>query len=169
MKVWHTISLIAVFGQIKQNLNLSNFVFVGFHVDDSEVTLNVCLGKQFSGGELFFRGTRCDKHVNTGSQSEVCYSLWWNHIKLVRDRYCFNCPIYQFYGKRFCCLSTLTTRSLQWVLTINCLTSMPWPLEFRRILKVMGEHHSTPHIYGQKSISTAQVPICFLSPLMFKK
>ncbi|KAF7819928.1 putative PKHD-type hydroxylase [Senna tora] len=42
----------------------------GFHVDDSEVTLNVCLGKEFSGGELFFRGTRCDKHVNTGSQSE---------------------------------------------------------------------------------------------------
>ncbi|KAG8661573.1 hypothetical protein MANES_01G016000v8 [Manihot esculenta] len=47
-------------------------VDLGFHVDDSEVTLNVCLGKQFSGGELFFRGTRCDKHVNTGSQSEVC-------------------------------------------------------------------------------------------------
>lgn len=55
-----------------QNDGLSNFAFVGFHVDDSEVTLNVCLGKQFSGGELFFRGTRCDKHVNTGSQSEVC-------------------------------------------------------------------------------------------------
>uniref|UniRef100_A0A7N2MQE7 Prolyl 4-hydroxylase alpha subunit domain-containing protein n=1 Tax=Quercus lobata TaxID=97700 RepID=A0A7N2MQE7_QUELO len=46
-------------------------VDLGFHVDDSEVTLNVCLGKQFSGGELFFRGTRCDKHVNTGSQSEL--------------------------------------------------------------------------------------------------
>ncbi|KAG2667540.1 hypothetical protein I3760_15G120500 [Carya illinoinensis] len=45
-------------------------VDLGFHVDDSEVTLNVCLGKQFSGGELFFRGTRCDKHVNTGSQAE---------------------------------------------------------------------------------------------------
>lgn len=43
----------------------------GFHVDDSEVTLNVCLGKQFSGGELFFRGVRCEKHVNTESQPEV--------------------------------------------------------------------------------------------------
>lgn len=40
-------------------------------MDDSEVTLNVCLGKEFSGGELFFRGTRCEKHVNTGTQSEV--------------------------------------------------------------------------------------------------
>lgn len=40
-------------------------------MDDSEVTLNVCLGKQFSGGELFFRGVRCEKHVNTGSHSEV--------------------------------------------------------------------------------------------------
>ncbi|KAH9763712.1 2-oxoglutarate and iron-dependent oxygenase domain-containing protein CP2 [Citrus sinensis] len=46
-------------------------VDLGFHVDDSEVTLNVCLGKQFTGGELFFRGTRCEKHVNTGSQTEV--------------------------------------------------------------------------------------------------
>ncbi|KAK4773391.1 hypothetical protein SAY87_028410 [Trapa incisa] len=45
----------------------------GFHVDDSEVTLNVCLGKQFSGGELFFRGTRCDRHVNSGSQSEEIF------------------------------------------------------------------------------------------------
>lgn len=53
----------------------NNSSFVGFHVDDSEVTLNVCLGKQFTGGELFFRGTRCDKHVNTGSQSEVWYSF----------------------------------------------------------------------------------------------
>ncbi|KAL7090940.1 hypothetical protein ACP275_12G073900 [Erythranthe tilingii] len=40
-------------------------VDLGFHVDDSEVTLNVCLGRQFCGGELYFRGMRCDKHVNT--------------------------------------------------------------------------------------------------------
>ncbi|CAL5419269.1 unnamed protein product [Camellia sinensis] len=46
-------------------------VDLGFHVDDSEVTLNVCLGKEFSGGELFFRGVRCDKHVNTETQSEL--------------------------------------------------------------------------------------------------
>lgn len=50
-------------------------VDLGFHVDDSEVTLNVCLGKQFSGGELFFRGTRCDKHVNTGTQSEEIFDF----------------------------------------------------------------------------------------------
>ncbi len=43
----------------------------GFHVDDSEVTLNVCLGKQFEGGDLFFRGVRCDKHVNGESRPEV--------------------------------------------------------------------------------------------------
>ncbi|KAG6745804.1 hypothetical protein POTOM_050313 [Populus tomentosa] len=42
------------------------------------VTLNVCLGKQFSGGELFFRGTRCDKHVNTGSQPEEIFD--YSHI-----------------------------------------------------------------------------------------
>ena len=40
-------------------------------MDDSEVSLNVCVGKQFSGGELFFRGVRCDEHVNTETQPEV--------------------------------------------------------------------------------------------------
>uniref|UniRef100_A0A2P2K526 Fe2OG dioxygenase domain-containing protein n=1 Tax=Rhizophora mucronata TaxID=61149 RepID=A0A2P2K526_RHIMU len=45
-------------------------VELGFHVDDSEVTLNVCLGTQFCGGELFLRGVRCDKHVNTETQPE---------------------------------------------------------------------------------------------------
>lgn len=40
-------------------------------MDDSEVTLNVCLGKQFSGGTLFFRGVRCDEHVHSESQPEV--------------------------------------------------------------------------------------------------
>ena len=68
-------SLLLILYLRKWGLNLNGFTFVGFHVDDSEVTLNVCLGKEFSGGELFFRGTRCDKHVNTGSQSEVCQYL----------------------------------------------------------------------------------------------
>lgn len=45
-------------------------------MDDSEVTLNVCLGNQFVGGELFFRGTRCEKHVNTATKSDVCYSFF---------------------------------------------------------------------------------------------
>ncbi|PIA33455.1 hypothetical protein AQUCO_04100111v1 [Aquilegia coerulea] len=51
---------------------------LGFHVDDSEVTLNVCLGKQFSGGELFFRGVRCDKHVNTDTQAEEVFD--YSHV-----------------------------------------------------------------------------------------
>ncbi|MED6175829.1 2-oxoglutarate and iron-dependent oxygenase domain-containing protein cp2 [Stylosanthes scabra] len=46
---------------------------LGFHVDDAEVTLNVCLGKQFCGGELFFRGMRCDKHVHTESIPEEIF------------------------------------------------------------------------------------------------
>ncbi|KAL5553048.1 hypothetical protein UlMin_040449 [Ulmus minor] len=48
-------------------------VELGFHVDDSEVTLNVCLGKEFTGGELYFRGVRCDKHVNTETQTEEIF------------------------------------------------------------------------------------------------
>lgn len=33
-----------------------------FHVDDSEVTLNACLGLTFEGAEVYFRGARCDAH-----------------------------------------------------------------------------------------------------------
>ena len=35
---------------------------LGFHVDDSEVTLNLCLGRDFDGGDLYFRGLRCHHH-----------------------------------------------------------------------------------------------------------
>nr|XP_043607861.1 2-oxoglutarate and iron-dependent oxygenase domain-containing protein CP2-like isoform X2 [Erigeron canadensis] len=51
---------------------------LGFHVDDSEVTLNVCLGKHFSGGELYFRGVRCDKHMNTESHPEEIFE--YSHV-----------------------------------------------------------------------------------------
>lgn len=51
---------------------------LGFHVDDSEVTLNVCLGKEFNGGELFFRGVRCDKHVNGEVRPEEV--LEYSHV-----------------------------------------------------------------------------------------
>lgn len=45
-------------------------VELAFHVDDSEVTLNVCLGKEFSGGNLFLKGVRCDRHVNSETRPE---------------------------------------------------------------------------------------------------
>ncbi|XP_010498785.1 PREDICTED: uncharacterized PKHD-type hydroxylase At1g22950 [Camelina sativa] len=53
-------------------------VDLAFHVDDSELSLNVCLGKQFSGGELFFRGVRCDNHVNSGSSEKEVYD--YSHV-----------------------------------------------------------------------------------------
>jgi hypothetical protein len=33
-----------------------------FHVDDADVTLNLCLGEEFTGGGLFFEGLRCERH-----------------------------------------------------------------------------------------------------------
>lgn len=51
---------------------------LGYHVDDSEVTLNVCLGKQFTGGDLFFRGVRCDKHVNSDPHTDEI--LEYSHV-----------------------------------------------------------------------------------------
>lgn len=38
---------------------------LGFHVDDSEVTLNLCLGDRFEGAELTLLGLRCDLHRQT--------------------------------------------------------------------------------------------------------
>uniref|UniRef100_A0A1J3IG80 Putative PKHD-type hydroxylase n=1 Tax=Noccaea caerulescens TaxID=107243 RepID=A0A1J3IG80_NOCCA len=51
---------------------------LGFHVDDSEVSLNVCLGKQFSGGDLYFRGVRCDNHVNSEISDKEIYD--YSHV-----------------------------------------------------------------------------------------
>ncbi|KAF9673944.1 hypothetical protein SADUNF_Sadunf10G0076400 [Salix dunnii] len=46
-----------------------------FYADDSKVTLNVCLGKQFHGEDLFFDGVWCNKQVNTETQPEVTRAL----------------------------------------------------------------------------------------------
>ncbi|KAG7532887.1 Prolyl 4-hydroxylase alpha subunit [Arabidopsis thaliana x Arabidopsis arenosa] len=43
---------------------------LGFHVEDSEITLNVCLSKQGEGGEIFFAGTRCKKHMDIDPKPE---------------------------------------------------------------------------------------------------
>ena len=37
-------------------------VDLSFHADDAEVTLNLCLGGGFEGGELWFEGRRCFSH-----------------------------------------------------------------------------------------------------------
>ncbi|KAG6759577.1 hypothetical protein POTOM_036060 [Populus tomentosa] len=47
--------------------HLTSF-FLVFNVDDSEVTLNACLGEQFHGGDLFFHSVWCAKYVNTANQ-----------------------------------------------------------------------------------------------------
>lgn len=41
-----------------------------FHVDDAAVTLNVCLGEEFTGGELYFGGVRCSRHVGRTKATE---------------------------------------------------------------------------------------------------
>ena len=46
---------------------LDKDVKLDFHVDDSEVTMNLCLGTEFEGGELYFGGVRCNHHQQTGT------------------------------------------------------------------------------------------------------
>jgi hypothetical protein len=40
-------------------------VNLDMHVDDADITLNICLGKQFTKGDLLFAGVRCHHHQRT--------------------------------------------------------------------------------------------------------
>lgn len=47
---------------------------LNFHVDSSAVTLNLCLGTEFTAGELFFAGVRCMNHTSNsphGTDEEI--------------------------------------------------------------------------------------------------
>lgn len=47
---------------------------LGYHADDASVTVNLCLGGDFVGSELYFRGARCALHrQDEGSPSETFY------------------------------------------------------------------------------------------------
>ncbi|ANM70144.1 Prolyl 4-hydroxylase alpha subunit [Arabidopsis thaliana x Arabidopsis arenosa] len=46
---------------------------LGFHVENSDITLNVCLSKQSEGGEILFTGTRCNKHLKAGPKPEEIF------------------------------------------------------------------------------------------------
>ena len=41
-----------------------------FHADDAEVTLNLCLGGGFAGGDLWFEGRRCLRHLDAPTRPE---------------------------------------------------------------------------------------------------
>jgi len=43
---------------------------LGFHVDDSEVTLNIALGDGYRGGEIIFQGRRCANHRQDAHRPE---------------------------------------------------------------------------------------------------
>lgn len=50
---------------------------LGFHADDAEVTMNLCLGGGFSGGELYFSGRRCMRHHDDPERPGEAYV--WAH------------------------------------------------------------------------------------------
>ena len=45
-------------------------VSLDFHSDDSDVTFNVCLGREFSGGTIYFNGLRCRMCQLTSSSEQ---------------------------------------------------------------------------------------------------
>jgi len=50
---------------------------LGFHIDDSQVTLNLCLSENFEGAELVLEGVRCPIHVDTPSDEAEVFE--WVH------------------------------------------------------------------------------------------
>ena len=50
---------------------------LGFHVDDSEVTFNLCLSVSGEGSELSFEGPRCATHVDTTGRLKERFT--WPH------------------------------------------------------------------------------------------
>jgi hypothetical protein len=52
-------------------------VDLGFHADDAEVTLNLCLGETFAGGDLYFEGLRCEAHRQDGCSAADRFV--WRH------------------------------------------------------------------------------------------
>ncbi|WVY98873.1 hypothetical protein V8G54_031024 [Vigna mungo] len=67
--------------------NLSSVAFLGRRTKcepqnsseiNREVSLNVCLGKEFSGGEVFFQGVRCEEHVLSIAQPGEIFN--YSHV-----------------------------------------------------------------------------------------
>ena len=51
---------------------------LGFHVDASDVTVNLCLGDEFIGSELYFEGRRCEIHRQGLSRDQE--KFYYAHI-----------------------------------------------------------------------------------------
>ena len=47
---------------------------LGFHVDASTVTVNICLGESWEGGDLYFQGRRCALHRQEPHREEEHYT-----------------------------------------------------------------------------------------------
>lgn len=50
-------------------------VSLDFHVDNAEVTLNICLGKAFTGSSLYFGGIRCREHQQDAPAKEESFTF----------------------------------------------------------------------------------------------
>jgi hypothetical protein len=48
---------------------------LGFHADDAEVTMNLCLRGSFEGGDLWFEGRRCFQHHDDASQPDEFFQV----------------------------------------------------------------------------------------------
>ncbi|TMW92136.1 hypothetical protein EJD97_013456 [Solanum chilense] len=91
-------------------------------VDDTELTLNVCLGQQFLGGELCFQGVYCEKHVDTPTRPEDNFE--YSHIL-------GHAILYQGRNRH---VSKVTTAGKRYNLVLGCKSA-----GFRQVCKQLGD------------------------------
>ena len=48
---------------------------LGFHVDDSLITFNICLNDNFEGSDIIFEGPRCPKHLDSNSDTKEIFKI----------------------------------------------------------------------------------------------
>ncbi|KAF8663169.1 hypothetical protein HU200_055770 [Digitaria exilis] len=56
-------------------------IATGFHIDDSEVTLNVCINEEYIGGDMYFCGVRCMNHINSSEPRNQVFGVF--HITYI--------------------------------------------------------------------------------------
>ena len=68
-KLWWNIGEDSLFHHNSFTVAYSKTMDMGLsaHRDDSEITVNYCLGSKFKGGDVLFHGVRCKEHVTEDS------------------------------------------------------------------------------------------------------
>ncbi|XP_027772012.1 uncharacterized PKHD-type hydroxylase At1g22950-like isoform X3 [Solanum pennellii] len=120
-------------------------------VDDAELTLNVCLGQQFLGGELCFQGVYCEKHVDTPTRPEDNFE--YSHIL-------GHAILYQGRNRH---VSKVTTAGKRYNLVLGCKSA-----GFRQVCKQLGDFSWCSECKQEKDRRNREIACTFMAGFVQK-